>query len=111
MSEEWVYTAKTPEQIEALAWDINAGHVFGTWSCPPDMIRVCFMVLAFMEEKHLKNLKEQNIAHLYETMDKAGSRSVNGYPSFMSAQYINEDDMEKVITRLKEIEAFRKSTS
>ena len=107
---EWVYQKKTPEQIETLAWDITGGRVFGSWNGPPDMIKSCFMILMFMEQKHLDQLKEQNIAHLYEYMDKAGPRSVNGYPSFMSAQYIDVDDMAKVVKRLKQIEEFQRTT-
>jgi hypothetical protein len=112
MSEQqpWVYKPKTPEEIEALAWDIEAGRVFGSWSCPPDMIRSCFMILAFMEATHLQSLKDNNICHVYEYMDKAGPRGINGYPSFFSAQYLNQDDITKIMNRLKEIEAFRKGT-
>lgn len=114
MSEEtvaWTYTAKTAAEIETLAWDITGGRVFGTWGCSPDQMQMSFMILAFMETKHIKNLQDQGIAHLYEYIDKAGPRSVNGYPSFMSAQYLSKDDWDKVLARLKQIEEFKKTTA
>jgi hypothetical protein len=108
--EKWVYTSKTPAEIEQLAWDIEGGRVFGSWDCPPEMISMCFMVVIFLEKKHLDALAEAKVAHMYEYLDKASPRSVNGYPSFFSARYIDQDDMKKVAERLKEIEKFRKET-
>jgi hypothetical protein len=107
----WAYTPKTPAEIEQLAWDIEGDRVFGSWNCPPEMISSCFMVVLFLEKEHLEAMNAAKVAHMYEYVDKASPRSVNGYPSFMSARYIDQDDMKKVVARLKEIEAFRKQTA
>ena len=107
----WTYTPKTPAEIEQLAWDIEGDRVFGSWCCPQEMISSCFMVLIFMKKEHFEALNAAKIAHVYEYIEKAGPRSVNGYPSFFSARYIDVDDMKKVAARIKEIEIFRKETS
>ena len=110
MSETWTYPAKTPAEIETLAWDCVGGRVFGSWACEPDMLTMCFMILAFMDQENRKQLITNKIAHLYEYMDKASPRSINGYPCFLSANYIDEDDWAKVRARIKQIQEFQKAT-
>jgi len=108
--EKWTYTPKTPADIEALAWSIVGGQVFGTWDCPPELIPSCFMVLALMNQEQLSALKDANITQIYEHISKAAPHAINGYPVFFSAHYINEDDMKQVGARVREIIKFRETT-
>jgi len=108
--EKWTYTPKTAAEIEALAWDIISGQVFGTWGCPPELIPSCFMVLALMNLDQLSALKDANIIQIYEHISKAGPGAINGYPIFFSAHYINQDDMNRVAARVEEIKKFRETT-
>jgi hypothetical protein len=109
--EPWIYTPKTPPEIEKLAWAIVGRQVFGSWDCPQDMVGSCFMIMMFMDAKHHQSMREQHIAHVYEYIDKAGPRSINGYPSFLSAQFLNHDDSVKVLARIRQIEEFQKKTA
>jgi len=106
MTEPWKYPSKTDAELETLAWDIMAGKVFGTWDlrdANPGSLAMTFMIVAFMEQEHREALKANDIVHLYEYMDKAGPRSVNGMPSFMSACYLDKADARKLFTRCKDI--------
>ena len=104
----WTYTSKTDAELETLAWDIIGGKVFGSWDIKnPDMLRMSFMVLAFMEATHMDEIKQNDIAHVYEYMDKAGPRSVNGMPCFFSASYLNKADALKLLMRCQEIAELR----
>lgn len=100
------YEPKTDEQIKQLAVDTFNEKIF--WATmiqhDPRMLSMVFMPLGFMEEKDILELKEHN-AVPYEYMDKAGPRSVNGYPSFFSCHWINFKDYERVIEKLEEIKA------
>lgn len=102
----YVYTPKTDQELEALAWDIVAGKVWGTWSAPD--AHMSFMVLAMLRPEDAEDMKAQEIVHVYEYMDKAGERGINGMPSFMSMSLISKTDTIKLNARMKEIIDFKK---
>jgi len=87
------------KEKKALAVDIVEGKVFGTWSMGEeenDLIPRIFMPLALAEKKVLKSMTDDKIAQIYEYMEKAGPRSINGFPIFFSMHMINEDDWAEV---------------
>jgi len=62
--------------------------------------------LQYIEDKliHEKETPEReeymkNIGMVYEYMDKAGPRSVNGYPCFMSMQIVSYDDAQRFVEK------------
>lgn len=102
------YTTKTDDEIKELARAVVSQQVFiGTMIPIEDANRMMpsvFMPLMFIEPDTLKQMDELNVVP-YEFMDKAGPRSVNGYPSFMSMQFINHDDYRRLIEKVKAVEA------
>lgn len=102
----WVYTPKTDDELKLLARDINAGRVFTSNHLPEhdqDMLRMIFMMIAFMEPADVDALQANKIAVFYEYLDKAGPRSINGYPSFFSVQTLNVDDAVKCFEYAKKL--------
>jgi hypothetical protein len=96
---------KTDAEIKQLAVDTLADKIF--WMTMIDRIEdvgMVFMVFALMEPEDRRALLA-NRPILYEYIDKAGPRSVNGYPCFMSFQWVTDDDYQKVITKAREIKA------
>ncbi len=98
---DWTYTRKTPAELETLAWDCVAGKVFGTWEPNSEM---SFLILRLLDHEHITSLKRNNIAQAYEYLDKAGERSVNGMPSFLSCHYLDRHDWSELLKRCVEIE-------
>lgn len=104
--EPFKYVSKTDAELEKLAWDVIGGQVFGTWS-HPDAGRLCFMVLMFLDNEMREAMRAAKIAQVYEYIDKAGPRSINGMPSFMSMQMLDEDDTKKLFERCQQIDKLK----
>ena len=49
-------------------------------------------------------MRDRDIIHIYEYYDKAGPRSVNGMPCFMSHREISKNDWEKIVKYIKQYE-------
>ena len=76
------------EQLRQLCIDIYAGKVFTDRHCnSPQDIGMVFMVVGL---GGLNNDDEPEM--IYEYLDKAGPRSVNGMPMFMSVNVMNRAD-------------------
>ncbi len=84
---------KTTEQIAQLAIDMQAGKVFTDRQVrnKSDM-PIVFMPLLFADQDMLDDMKDVGI--VYEYMDKAGPRSLNGMPIFMSFKMLHKDDLQ-----------------
>ena len=98
---------KTDEELKQLANDIFHGVVFTSNHVPPGeeiMLGSIFMPLMLMTEEGQKDFLEKKPFMVYEYMDQAGPRSVNGYPMFMSLKFLIEDEYKKVVEYYKELE-------
>jgi hypothetical protein len=85
-------------ELRQLALDINAGMAFTDRHCKDaSALGMVFMPLALGAFAGLADGEIEKIGLIYEYYDKAGPRSVNGYPSFFSMQMLNRDDTEKVL--------------
>lgn len=102
------YKPKTDVELETLAQDLAAGKVFHSDYHGPSIeqsgltIQSVFMTLFLMDAAHAEWLKANDIVSVYEYLDKAGPRSVNGLPCFMSCCFINREDAEKLHKRVLE---------
>lgn len=93
----------TKEELKAVALGIIEHRIFTDRHIAPadyaQMVPMVFLVLAFSDTAAMESI-ERSIGgppHLvYEDMAKAGPRGVNGYPSFMSACFMNETDAKEV---------------
>jgi len=102
-----VYVSKTPAELEKLAQDIVGGRVFGSWDIDDlGMVRMVFLPLAFVDKDFSDRMKAANIVHIYEYVDKAGPRSVNGMPIFMSMNLLDETDAKDLHGRVDALAKF-----
>lgn len=60
-----------------------------------NLLSMIFMPIAFGAFKDQNEESVKNIGLIYEYYDKAGPRSVNGYPIFFSLRYIHTKDWER----------------
>lgn len=101
----------TEEELKQLARDIHGGNVFTDRHIRPDdrmqMLSMVFMPLVMMDEENIQVVQKRLGDHgmMYEYMDKAGPRSVNGLPSFFSFHTVGSDDADKVVGYLETLEA------
>lgn len=100
---------RTEQELRKLAMDIKAGAVFTSGHIPQGeehMMSSVFMPLAFMNEEQHKNLLEKKPGMIYEHLSKAGERSVNGYPIFMSFEIVTEEEYELLRGYYAELKAW-----
>lgn len=88
---------KTDAELRKLAMDIHDGKVFtsGNIQNPSDLPMV-FMVIALGGFANLSKEEAENIGLIYEYMDKAGPRSINGNPCFMSCRTLTKKETERL---------------
>jgi hypothetical protein len=99
--------------LRQLAIDVMAGNVYGSWMMNehelPDILGMVFMPLI------LGAKLPPNAAHVYEYMNQAGPRAINGMPTFMSCRVLIEEDSKKLKPLLEELvaqqEAFKTAGS
>lgn len=102
------YTSKTPEEIKSIAFALLNNSIFTDRHISqdePHMLGSIFMPLALGAFKDLTEEEVQNIGLIYESLDKAGPRAINGYPSFFSFQYLDKTDSDKVFEMARKIQA------
>jgi hypothetical protein len=100
---------KNKKELEQIAKDLFHDKLFTNRHIKnPEDVAMVFMPLALMTKKQLLALKKKKIGMIFEHMDKAAPRSINGMPCFFSMQVLSEDDTKIVIElyqKLKKAEA------
>jgi hypothetical protein len=107
------------ERLDGLAKDIAMNKIFtsahmneSSWASCLGLVFMPLALGAFAPEKdkefEVGALKEepttlQDIGLFYEYWDKAGPRSINGYPIFMSCGVLNHEDTKYVLDKSREI--------
>ena len=96
------------KDLKQLAIDIAEDKVFGTFhmnKCEIANMSAVFMPLVFMTDEQRQKMSDNKVVHLYEYYNKAGPRSINGMPTFMSMRNIVSKDWKKVIKYIKKYKA------
>jgi hypothetical protein len=88
----------TDEELRQFGLDLFAGKIFTSNHLQKiEAIEMSFPVLIFLNEKIRKELTDQKAAVFFEYLDKAGPRSINGRPIFMSCRWLTQEEWEKVV--------------
>jgi len=84
---------KTSEELKKIAVDLYEGRIF----CDRHIedatdLRIVFMPIALGAFAESSEDELKNIGMIYEYLEQAGPRSVNGYPSFFSLNILTKDE-------------------
>lgn len=79
------------KEMNQLAKDIALGNVFIT-NTDEGMKNSFGFILMFLHEMPLE--EAERIGALYEYIDKAGARPINGFPFFFGCKFVHVDDMQ-----------------
>jgi hypothetical protein len=90
---------KTDDELKQIAIDILEGRIFTDQMVREldkngPIIGSIFMPLLWGALKDTPEEELKDIAIIYEYLDKAAPRSVNGYPTFFSFCIMGRDDFE-----------------
>jgi hypothetical protein len=101
---------RTEADLEQLAQDLVAGRIFTSAQVKDNsLLNMVFMPLALMGKEAMEQFAANEPFVIYEYIDKAGPRGINGYPSFFSFQYLTKGEWETVKTKAIEINDFLNS--
>jgi len=90
---------KSEAELRQLAIEMVEGKIFGDWQVDDDAtVRLVFLPLSFCGPAQLP----RNIGGIYEYVNQAGPRAINGYPMFMTMQFMTDKDREAIIPMIKE---------
>jgi len=89
------------DEVKCVARGLVEGRVFTADMCPPDMIGMVFMVVGM---GGLANYDLDKVGNIYEWLDRAGERGINGMPMFMSCKVAHVDDWPLVVEMAKVID-------
>lgn len=99
---------KTDEELKQIAKDLWAGKIFSDRHIPPGdshMMLSVFMPFVFMDKKTLKDMQREKIDFVYEYLDKAGPRAINGMPMFMSCRILTKPETKKMFEYYEKFKA------
>lgn len=89
-------------QIKEAVMGLLHGHIYTADMCPPDMIGMVFFPVLM---GGLDDFDLDQIGNVYEYMDKAGERSINGCPIFLSCRVVHKDDWDVIVKRAMRVHA------
>lgn len=96
----------TDEELRQIAVDLHAGRIWSDRNCRSvEEVRMSFLIVAFMDGKDLKAMEERGVDFIYEYLDQAGPRSVNGMPVFLSMKTLTKPEADKMFEFYKKIKA------
>jgi hypothetical protein len=99
--------SKTEKELNQIARDLHAGRIYTDLHIPEHEamgLIMVFLPLGFMEKGAREELLNDEPGLLYEYLDEANPRSVNGMPTFMSMQILNKKDAEKVLDKTRKLD-------
>lgn len=95
-----IFGEKTDEELKQLAMDIYDNKVFTNRHIEPGhmakMMGSIFMPFGLGGLSNTPKEDMERIGLIYEYMDKAGPIAVNGYPTFMSMQFLTREQDTKM---------------
>lgn len=91
-------------EIKNLALDLISDKIFTHCHMDKeDDLPKVFMPIALGAFHGVDDEGLKDIGLIYEYMDKAGPRAINGSPSFMSMKYLSKTDTERLFQKAKEM--------
>lgn len=103
----------TQVDLKQLAKDIRGNLVFHSNMIheheAESMMPLIFMPLMLMTSEALDNLDSQDPWILYEYLDKAGIKAINGYPMFISFKWLNKEQWIEVLSIIDKLDAAEKA--
>lgn len=92
--------SKTDTELKQLAADIYDNKVFTDRHIRGggNDLQMIFLPIALGAFSDMKKKEREKVSLIYEYISKAGPRSINGYPIFMSVNYLTKEEHNRMNT-------------
>jgi hypothetical protein len=102
-------SSMTDSEVRQLALDIVQGRVFTSLHILSEdfagVASMVFLPIALGGQEIIDEFKRNDVAMVWEYIDKAGPRSINGYPIFFSFRCVTRADAARVRAKHEEFAA------
>ena len=103
---------RTDLELRQLAMDYLAGAIFTDHHVPEEELAQelpgIFLPLALaMDPEFLATMVEGDFCMVFEYMNKAGDRTINGYPQFLSCQFLPREEYRKFLNYVIELKQWQ----
>lgn len=92
------------DKLREFVLAVADGRVFTSADIPKGqeahLLQMIFMPIAFGAFADVRRADLKRIGVLWEFIDKAGPRGINGYPMFMSCRVLNRSDWDRARTAI-----------
>jgi hypothetical protein len=95
--------AMTEDELKTLARDMAMEKVFTSNHVPDHDARMLGMIFMPLALGGLGGRNPEEIGMIYEYLDRAGPRSINGYPCFFSFRMVRADQMQALFAKYRAI--------
>jgi|ERR1043166_2333163 hypothetical protein len=100
------------DELNTLVRDFVAGRVFTNAHVrDPHLLGTIFMPLGLGAFSGVPPEKLATVGMIYEYMDRAGPRSINGYPMFLSFRVLSVGDASRLFAMAKKMEEAMKAVT
>lgn len=99
---------KPDQELKTIARDWVEGRIMFTTQVPPEMVKMVFMPILFLNDEQREQLIADEVFAFYGKMEDAGPRSFNGYPMFTAMTSVTEKEYEKLTRYVKSYQAMQK---
>jgi len=97
------------DELKQIAIDIHKGKIFTSFHIPPwrisQVIGLVFMAFGLAGPGAAREVIDSGVVGFYEYYDKAGPRSINGYPVFFGHHTVTQSEWEYILDVIKAMEA------
>ena len=98
-------------ELKQIALDIHKGLIFtDRHITEPATLPGVFMLFLFMTEQQRDKLETDPPGLIFEYLAKAGSRAINGEPTFLSLQMLSANDTKKVFDICQKLQQAEQAT-
>lgn len=94
-----------PDAVRNLARRIVTHEVFITNQREGLDLSFAMPLSLMAAEKKVPESYQMSIGAVYEEFSKAAQRSINGYPMFMSCQFVHKDDLPLLLENVEQMRA------
>lgn len=86
---------KTDEELKQFVLDFIGGRIFCMQHIAEQDLDLMGSIFLYAGLGGLSEVDRNSLGTIYEYLEEAGPRGVNGYPSFISLKMLNREDWER----------------
>lgn len=87
--------SKTEEELKQFVLDFLGNRIFCMQHIEKKDLHLMGSIFMYAGLGGLATVDRKSVGTIYEYLDEAGPRGVNGYPSFISLKMLNREDWER----------------